>query len=110
QANTVEVSVADTGIGIAPQDQERVFHEFQQVDSGVGRQQTGTGLGLTLTRRFAKLHGGDVRVESELGKGSVFTISLPLQARSSPAVPSISSPSRVGANADLRRLVLVVED
>ncbi len=75
---TVELSVADTGIGIAKSDQDRVFHEFQQVDSGVGRSQQGTGLGLTLTRRFARLHGGDVRVDSEPGEGSVFTITLPI--------------------------------
>jgi signal transduction histidine kinase/CheY-like chemotaxis protein len=109
--NAVELSVADRGIGIAPQDQERVFHEFQQVDSGIGRQQTGTGLGLTLTRRFANLHGGDVRVESELGKGSVFTITLPLQALPATAPPAAEPlPGRRPLPADQRPLVLVVED
>jgi CheY-like chemotaxis protein len=109
--NSVEVSVADGGIGIAPQDQERVFHEFQQVDSGVGRTQTGTGLGLALTRRFAKLHGGDVRVESELGQGSVFTITLPLQAGATPGPDSATPVSGRRPEApDPRRLVLVVED
>src|SRR4029077_19324461 len=77
---TIEVSFADTGIGIDKQDQERIFHEFQQVDSGGGRSQPGTGLGLTLTRRFARLHGGDVILKSEPGKGSVFTIGLPIKA------------------------------
>jgi hypothetical protein len=109
--DAVEVSVADTGIGIAPSDQSRIFQEFQQVDSGVGRQQQGTGLGLSLTRRFAMLHGGDVRVESELGKGSVFTLRMPLHAvereRRTP------EPAPVGAhsngNASLP-LVMVVED
>jgi signal transduction histidine kinase/CheY-like chemotaxis protein len=108
---TVEVSVADHGIGIAREDQERVFHEFQQVDSGVGRQQTGTGLGLTLTRRFANLHGGDVRLASDLGKGSMFTISLPFQAENAPA-PASHLPVFGGKQsaADQRPLVLVVED
>jgi CheY-like chemotaxis protein len=109
--NTVEVSVADRGIGIARGDQERVFHEFQQVDSGVGRQQTGTGLGLTLTRRFADLHGGDVRVSSELGKGSVFTISLPFLALNAQGPVSASTVfGNRRAAADRRPLVLVVED
>jgi signal transduction histidine kinase/CheY-like chemotaxis protein len=108
-ADTVELSVADNGIGIAAEDQDRIFHEFQQVDSGVGRQQTGTGLGLTLTRRFANLHGGDVRLESELGKGSVFTISLPVEARRAPVVilPSVAGDR---GRTDARPLVLVVED
>jgi signal transduction histidine kinase/CheY-like chemotaxis protein len=106
---TVEVSVADHGIGIPKQDQERIFHEFQQVDSGVGRQQAGTGLGLTLTRRFANLHGGDVRLESELGRGSVFTITLPLQARATPAQAALPVFGG-GGTADTRPLVLVVED
>jgi signal transduction histidine kinase/DNA-binding response OmpR family regulator len=78
--DAVEIDVGDTGIGIAESDHLRIFQEFQQVDSGVGRQQTGTGLGLSLTKRFAMLHGGDVRVESELGKGSVFTLHMPLLA------------------------------
>jgi signal transduction histidine kinase/CheY-like chemotaxis protein len=107
--DAVELAVADTGIGIAKQDYDRVFHEFQQLDSGVAREQPGTGLGLTLTRRFANLHGGDVRMESELGKGSVFTITLPLEARyihPAPARVNISRP----AVGDSRQLVLVVED
>src|SRR2546425_4817991 len=76
--STVELTVTDTGIGIAKEDQDRVFHEFQQVDSVVSRSQAGTGLGLTLTRRFARLHGGGVRLESRPGQGSVFTITLPI--------------------------------
>ncbi|HSS94785.1 MAG TPA: response regulator [Candidatus Dormibacteraeota bacterium] len=105
----VEISITDTGIGIAKQDQDRVFHEFQQVDSGVGRSQPGTGLGLTLTRRFARLHGGDVRMESEPGKGSVFTITLPITAEASET--SVASPDPFTATGDKSRpLVLVVED
>jgi len=106
--DSIEVSFSDTGIGIDKLDQERIFHEFQQVDSGVGRSQAGTGLGLTLTRRFARLHGGDVRLESEPGKGSVFTISLPIQAHG-PEPPA--APAAAGRATDSSRpLVLVVED
>jgi CheY-like chemotaxis protein/anti-sigma regulatory factor (Ser/Thr protein kinase) len=107
--NAVELAVADTGIGIAKQDYDRVFHEFQQLDSGVAREQPGTGLGLTLTRRFANLHGGDVRLESELGKGSVFTITLPLEARQVAPAPAVVDVAR-RPRADSRQLVLVVED
>jgi signal transduction histidine kinase/CheY-like chemotaxis protein len=109
--DTVEVSVADTGIGIAPEDLERVFHEFQQVDSGIGRQQQGTGLGLALTRRFVNLHGGSVRVQSEVGRGSVFTISLPLEAiRADGAKVATVAAVLAGPGDALRPLVLVVED
>jgi PAS domain S-box-containing protein len=82
QAETVEISVTDTGIGIAKSDLDRLFREFQQLDSGPGRHQEGTGLGLALTKRLAALHGGDVRVVSEPGKGSVFTLELPLEQQS----------------------------
>ncbi len=84
------VSVVDNGIGIHPRDQERIFAEFEQVDSSYGRQQQGTGLGLALTRRLIELHGGRVWVESEgvEGKGSTFNFLLPLQkAAPSPAEP-----------------------
>jgi signal transduction histidine kinase len=77
---TVEVSVKDTGIGIAPEDQEAVFEEFRQVGNDDLHKGEGTGLGLTLARKFVELHGGRIRVQSELGKGSTFTFSLPLQS------------------------------
>ena len=108
--DAVEVSVSDTGIGIARGDQSRIFHEFQQVDSGIDRQQQGTGLGLTLTRRFARLHGGDVRVESEPGKGSVFTIHMPLIAATRErAAEPIEGIAHSNGDAALP-LVLIVED
>ena len=110
-ANAAEISVSDTGIGIAQSDQTRIFHEFQQVDTGVDRQQQGTGLGLTLTRRFARLHGGDVRVDSEPGKGSVFTIHMPLRAvplgRVVEPLDALVQSARADESAPL---VLVVED
>ena len=76
----VEIVVSDTGIGIAPADQEAIFEEFRQVGSDRTRKQEGTGLGLTLARKFVELHGGGIRVTSELGKGSTFTFTLTEQA------------------------------
>ena len=79
----VEISVTDTGIGIAEQDQPKVFEEFRQVGSDYAHKVEGTGLGLTLAKKFVELHGGRIWVESELGKRSTFVFTLPttLQAR-----------------------------
>ena len=74
----VEVSVADTGIGIAPGDQETVFEEFRQVGTA-DRKAEGTGLGLALSRKFIELHGGRIRVTSQVGVGSTFTFTLPVR-------------------------------
>jgi PAS domain S-box-containing protein len=76
----LQITVADTGIGIQLNDQERVFNEFEQVDSSYGRQQQGTGLGLALTKRLVEMHGGKIWVESEgiEGKGSTFTFLIPI--------------------------------
>jgi PAS domain S-box-containing protein len=82
QANSeqdrIQFSVIDTGIGIAPEDLGRLFQPFVQLDSTLNRQFAGTGLGLTLVQKLADLHGGSVEVESAVGKGSRFTIHLPL--------------------------------
>lgn len=77
----VRVSVADTGPGIAPEDRERIFEEFQQTETG-GEQHEGTGLGLALSKRFVELHGGRIWLESELGHGSTFTFALPARSTS----------------------------
>jgi signal transduction histidine kinase len=74
----VEVSVADTGSGIAPEDQETIFEEFRQVGAA-NRKVEGTGLGLALARRFVELHGGSIGVESQIGQGSTFTFTLPVR-------------------------------
>jgi signal transduction histidine kinase len=75
---TVEISVTDTGIGIAPDDQAAIFEEFRQVGTDETRKQEGTGLGLTLAKKFVELHGGRIWVESRVGVGSTFTFTLPL--------------------------------
>jgi len=72
----VKISVADTGPGIAPEDHDRIFEEFQQTDAGLEQRQ-GTGLGLALSKRLVELHGGRIWLESELGKGSTFVFTLP---------------------------------
>ena len=69
--------MADTGPGIAPEDRERIFEEFQQTDSGI-EQGEGTGLGLALSKRLVELHGGRIWVDSETDKGSTFVFTLPV--------------------------------
>jgi signal transduction histidine kinase len=75
---SVEISVSDTGIGIAPEDQARIFEEFRQVGSDYAHKVEGTGLGLTLAKKFVELHGGKIWVESKVGKGSRFIFTLPI--------------------------------
>jgi PAS domain S-box-containing protein len=79
-AKHVVVLVADTGVGIAKEDLPRLFREFEQLPQPNGARPEGTGLGLALTRRLVELHGGKVAVESELGKGSTFSVYLPLKS------------------------------
>ena len=82
-----QVAVADTGPGISAADQQRIFEEFQQVDSSSTRKKGGTGLGLAISKRIIELHGGRIWVESEIGRGSIFRFTLPVRpdARRAPA-------------------------
>ena len=74
----VEISVTDTGVGIAPEDQDKVFEEFRQVGTA-SKKVEGTGLGLAISRKFIELHGGRIWVKSQVGAGSTFAFTLPLQ-------------------------------
>jgi signal transduction histidine kinase len=71
--------VADTGPGIAPEDQAKIFEEFHQVDSSTTRKKGGTGLGLSIAKRIIEMHGGRIWVESSPGKGSTFWFTLPVR-------------------------------
>ena len=76
-ATWIELSVSDTGIGMTPEQQAKLFEEFTQADATTAQRFGGTGLGLAITRKLARMMGGDVTVTSEPGKGSAFTVRLP---------------------------------
>ncbi|MBW4499356.1 MAG: response regulator [Scytonema hyalinum WJT4-NPBG1] len=107
-ANTITFSVADTGIGIAPQDQQRIFEDFVQINSHLQQRVKGTGLGLPLSRKLAELLGGRVWLESEFGKGSTFFACVPSVF---PDSGEDSSMPQATWQIDPNRLpILVVED
>ena len=76
----IEIAIADSGIGMTPEQQTKVFEEFSQADASTAQRFGGTGLGLAITRKLARMMGGDVTVASEPGEGSVFTVRLPCGA------------------------------
>ena len=80
----LKIAVSDTGIGIKHEDTDKIFEAFRQLDASHARRYEGTGLGLTLTKRLVELHGGRIWVDSEYGKGSTFTFTLPLEPPRSP--------------------------
>ena len=105
---TISFVVSDTGIGIAPEDQERIFEEWTQVEGKLQKVAKGTGLGLPLSRKLAQLLGGEVSVSSELGVGSVFTVRIPLVFHGDTEVAYVPDVRR---ELDATKLpVLVVED
>jgi two-component system, NtrC family, sensor kinase len=106
QGNWIEFAVSDTGIGMTPEQQAKLFEEFTQADSSTARQYGGTGLGLAITRKLARMMGGDVTLTSEAGKGSTFTVRLPASTEVSAGDP-ISSDRGRSTRADC---VLVVDD
>jgi CheY-like chemotaxis protein len=99
--NLVVFSVRDTGIGIAPEDQSRIFEEFSQVDTRLQKKVKGTGLGLPLSRSLAELIGGAIRLESIPGQGSVFTLVIPSKLGGAVVAPTDELP---------RKRVLVIDD
>ncbi len=111
--NSVRISVTDTGIGIRAEDQAVIFEEFRQVEGAPNTTQEGTGLGLAITRRLVEQQGGRISVESEPGKGSRFTFTLPARLRTSPdALPSGESANAPSALSTSRAkpLILIVDD
>ena len=107
----LEISVTDTGMGISPEGLERLYKPFSQIDSGLARKFEGTGLGLAMVKLLADLHGGAVAVESDVGKGSSFTVWLPFR----PSETGVLTPTRAIAALPLEPLpgtltALVVED
>ena len=110
----MELSVSDTGPGIAPDALSVIFDRFHQLDDSPGRRHEGTGLGLTIAQEIANLAGGEIGVESELGAGSRFWVRLPHTAAKPGAVPAQTQPSmpaRAEAPAPARtRMALVVEN
>ena len=109
QAKKVHVSVSDTGIGIRPEDHTLVFEEFRQVEGSTNAHE-GTGLGLAISKRLVEEQGGTISLESELGKGSKFTISFPMGEQRSALEEEVSvSPAQVNA-AESNPLVLIVDD
>jgi signal transduction histidine kinase len=89
----ITLSVADTGIGMTAEQMGRLFQEFSQATSATASKYGGTGLGLTISRRFCQMMGGDIEVESEPGRGSTFTIRLPRTVEVPAAMPSVDAPS-----------------
>jgi signal transduction histidine kinase len=96
-AYAVSFAVTDTGIGIPPEDVEHVFDEFYQVDGSSSKNHIGTGLGLALARKFVKLHGGAIEVESVVGSGSRFVFWVPSAAEE----PSTGTPVEAMEEADV---------
>lgn len=112
-AEAIRFSVSDTGLGIAPEHQQIIFEEFGQVENRLQHRAKGTGLGLPLCRKLAELLGGRVELESQLGKGSVFSATIPITCRQDDAAPDGATAPAVAADAvadDERLPVLVIED
>jgi signal transduction histidine kinase/CheY-like chemotaxis protein len=97
--------VKDTGVGMTPEQMSRLFESFTQADPSMTRRFGGTGLGLSISRRFARMMGGDITVESEWGKGSVFTLRVPLRAVAERGQPAAQGETRAEA-----AVVLVIDD
>jgi signal transduction histidine kinase/CheY-like chemotaxis protein len=106
--DVAEVTVRDTGVGIADDDRERIFEAFQRGGRGVRTSTEGTGLGLTLSKRIVELHGGRLWMESTVGEGSLFGFSIPLAPAATPA--SLPPTTAAAVAEDGRRTVVVIDD
>jgi signal transduction histidine kinase/CheY-like chemotaxis protein len=106
----VTFRVSDTGIGMTPEQMVKLFQPFTQADVSTARQYGGTGLGLAITKHFCQMMGGDIAVESVLGKGSTFTLKLPAQVRHGKAPPAVSMEPISEALPAGARTVLVIDD
>ncbi|MCM2313992.1 MAG: response regulator [Thermoanaerobaculia bacterium] len=106
--DSMAVAITDHGIGIDPANHGIVFREFQQVDAGTSRQFEGTGLGLALVRKYVEMHRGRITLESELGRGSEFTVILPVTVRDAGRVQT--APPAPAEAGDSRQRILVIED
>ncbi len=78
QRDMIQIDVADTGEGIAPENLDLVFEQFRQADNSSTRKAAGTGMGLTITRRLVEMHGGNIWVNSQVGSGSTFSFTVPI--------------------------------
>lgn len=115
---TIDFAVIDTGIGIAEADLKRLFSPFTQVDTSLTRAHEGTGLGLALVMELVELHGGSINVQSEVGKGSIFTVSIPWQNAAKAGATSDSASAEAAASDQLAAsrqpgslgTILLVED
>lgn len=106
---TLQISVTDTGIGIAPEHLDKLFQPFVQLDSSLTRRYTGTGLGLALVRRIVEFHGGSVSLASEEGKGSQFTLSLPWK-NPNPILPNAAESDEEQSELPRLERALVIDD
>jgi CheY-like chemotaxis protein len=109
ESGMIRISVADTGVGIAPKDREMIFSEFQQADKARDEALGGIGLGLALSRRLVALHGGVIELESEVGRGSIFSFTLPVAPEASPSAAEAAVPDAPPATGAHWR-ILVAED